>query len=160
MGCALGYRARRWLVEASDCSDYGWTAMACKRVRAMVKAFAWLKPGTMISVCHACTGFAGQACERLSAFFVVEFRETRGLGSSRAVPRWPCLPRSGASMAHPVIPPSRHPLRLDLQRRGRADRERRVVLQERDEAMRRPVWVGRQLHIHLTPTRRLGDALQ
>ena len=160
MGCARGYRARRWLVEASDCSDYGWTAMACKRVRAMVKAFAWLKTGTMISVCHACTGFAGQACERLSAFFVVEFRETRGLGSSRAVPRWPCLPRSGASMAHPVIPPSRHPLRLDLQRRGRADRERRVVLQERDEAMRRPVWVGRQLHIHLTPTRRLGDALQ
>jgi hypothetical protein len=49
--------------------------------------------------CHACTGFAGQACERPATLAFAEFQETRGLCESRADPQLACLPRNGASMA-------------------------------------------------------------
>ncbi len=63
------------------------------------------------SVCHACTGFAGQACERLLTHFVIEAQDERSLGECRAIWQLACLPRSGASMA-PFDTPS-HQNQLD-----------------------------------------------
>ncbi len=73
------------------------------------------------SVCHACTGFAGQACERLWTPFTVEFQQVHDLGTGGAGSCLACLSRNGASLARPKTPsrpkprrtrrkPSIHPL--------------------------------------------------